>query len=179
MEKNFLKIKGGRPLKGEIEIKGYKNSMPKDMIAALLTNDDCILRNISHVRDIEIISDMIKDMGGECEYIEEDALKINAKNVHPLDLQFIEKYTGISRIPTLATGTMLARFGEAIMIIPGGCNIGARPINFHVEALKKMGAEIPIDLIYTAGIAAVEYVLHQNLKRIWITGYKDSGQQNQ
>ena len=144
MEKNIKKIKviGGQPLVGEIQIKGYKNSTPKDMVVAMLTQQKCILRNVPKIRDIEIITEMIIDLGGTINFIDENTLEIDCKNLHSMDLDTTEKLTGISRIPTLATGPLLARFGEAILILPGGCNIGARPIDFHVQAFQRMGAHL-------------------------------------
>ena len=136
-----MKIKGGRKLKGEITLRGAKNAVPKIMVAALLTDENCVMQNVSHVVDTRIMSEMFTEMNCKVSYSFTDgAMEICAKDLKPLSLEKVQNYSGLSRIPTLTAGPMLARFGKAFLPRPGGCAIGQRPIDFHIMALEKMGA---------------------------------------
>ncbi len=138
---SYLRLNGGQPLKGEVVVHGAKNSVSKQMVAALLSEETSVLEDVSLVEDVEIVSEMIRAFGGEVE-IEDRKVTIKAP-----ELKFPDEATMIalgkkSRIPPLACGPMLARIGRAIIPMPGGCNIGRRPINFHIDALRLLGATI-------------------------------------
>ncbi|MEI7603784.1 MAG: UDP-N-acetylglucosamine 1-carboxyvinyltransferase [bacterium] len=136
-----MTLRGGKPLNGEIIIRGAKNAISKEMVASLLTSEKCVLENVARVRDIEIMKDMISEMGATVNYNPEaGVVEIDPQNIHPLSMEAVKRFSGISRIPTLTAGPMLARFGETFLPRPGGCSIGQRPIDFHIMALEKMGA---------------------------------------
>lgn len=138
-----IKIKGGKPLKGEITIRGAKNSIPKNMVAALLTDEPCQLSNISNIEDVRIVSEMVEALGGEVKFSDnKESLKISTQNLHEIQKENVDKFIGKSRIPVLFCGPLLHRLGKAVIPQLGGCNIGPRPINFHLDALKKMGAQV-------------------------------------
>ncbi len=137
----FIRIKGGKPLRGEIDLHGAKNTVPKSMVAALLTAETCVLEDVSLVEDVYLIADMIRTMGGEVT-IDERRITINTAKLRlPTEKEML-KFGKKSRIPPLACGPMLARLHQAIIPMPGGCSIGSRPINFHLEALTNLGAAI-------------------------------------
>lgn len=135
-------LRGGRPLTGEVTLRGAKNSLPKIMVAALLTGDRCTLRNVAGVADVAIVSDLIRALGGEVSELEPGVLSICAANVRPMERSILKAFSGKSRIPILACGPMLARFHESPVPSLGGCRIGSRPVDFHIRALQDLGATL-------------------------------------
>jgi UDP-N-acetylglucosamine 1-carboxyvinyltransferase len=139
-------LRGGRPLTGEVAIRGAKNSLPKIMVAALLTGEPCTLRNVSGVSDVAIVSDLIRALGGEVTTPEPGVVRIDARNLRPMERGVLKEFSGRSRIPILACGPMLARFGESPVPSLGGCRIGSRPVDFHIRALQDLGATLHDEL---------------------------------
>ena len=135
-------LRGGRPLQGEVTLRGAKNSLPKIMVAALLTGEKCTLRNVAGIADVQIVSDMIRAMGGEVASPEPGVIVISTANLRPMERSVLKEFSGRSRIPILACGPMLARFGESPVPSLGGCRIGSRPVDFHIRALQDLGAEL-------------------------------------
>ncbi len=131
---------GGKPLEGEVTILGAKNSLPKLMVASLLTGEPCRLRNVSRIVDVAIVSDLIRALGGEVNSPEPGVLDICAANLKPMERSVLKEFSGKSRIPILTCGPLLSRFGEAPVPSLGGCRIGTRPVDFHIRALQEMGA---------------------------------------
>lgn len=143
--KDYIRLKGGKPLYGEIVLRGAKNLVPKAMVATLLTNEPCTLYDVPKIEDVSIIKDLLIRIGSEIEEVRPGILRITNKNIRALTHQDLEDITGRSRIPILMCGPMISRFGEAVLPKLGGCNIGPRPIDFHVKALSQMGAKITVD----------------------------------
>lgn len=137
-----LAIRGGKPLRGEVAIRGAKNALPKIMVATLLTEEPCTLRNVAAVADVEIISDLIRSLGGEVSSPEPGTLYIDNANLRPMQRSVLKEFSGKSRIPILTCGPLLARFGEAPIPSLGGCRIGPRPVDFHIRALQDLGGEL-------------------------------------
>ena len=142
MDNTHIKIQGGVPLNGQIEVFGEKNSVAKIMVASLLSDKPSILRNICHVVDTELMTNVIRAVGGEAEEIEERVIRIENKDIHNMDEKTLQEVVGKSRVPILLCGPLLARTGEAIIPAMGGDIIGNRPVDLHLTALKKMGAKI-------------------------------------
>jgi UDP-N-acetylglucosamine 1-carboxyvinyltransferase len=140
--RDILTIYGGKPLNGEVAVRGAKNSLPKCMVAALLTGERCVLRNVANIEDVEIVSGMISSLGGSVNEVTPGVLEILTANIRPVGKKELDVFAGKSRIPILFCGPLLARFGSAFIPKLGGCNIGPRPINFHLEALRKLGAKV-------------------------------------
>ncbi len=136
-----VEITGGQPLNGEITLRGAKNAVSKNMVAALLSSDPSTLQNISLVEDVEIMTGFIEAIGGTVKR-DNHSLTIESSSLKLPDVTQLLPFSKKSRIPPLACGPLLARLGEAIIPMPGGCNIGLRPINFHLQALKDLGATI-------------------------------------
>lgn len=140
-------IEGGRPLRGKVAIEGVKNAILPMMCAALMAEEGVtVLSNVPHLHDIKVLQKLIAELGGETGYNPEDrTLTIDARSVHngvaPYDL------VKQMRASFLLSGALLGRFGEFRISLPGGCAIGARPVNFHLDGFRKMGARV-IDRLF-------------------------------
>ena len=137
-----LRVRGGRSLQGEIHVRGAKNTLPKNMVAALLTDQECVLRNVAGIRDVEIVGRMVRSLGGHVEHTGSGEIRIRASHLMPLSRDEAAEFSGRSRIPVLLCGPLLNRVGELFIPDLGGCNIGPRPIDFHLEVLRELGAEV-------------------------------------
>ncbi|MBI4948143.1 UDP-N-acetylglucosamine 1-carboxyvinyltransferase [Candidatus Berkelbacteria bacterium] len=136
-----VRITGGKPLKGQVTLAGGKNTVSKIMVATLLSAEPSVIENVPDIEDVEIVSQMIEALGGTVTK-EDKKLTIQTPEITlPRDEDLLI-YGKRSRIPPLFCGPMLARTKKATIPMPGGCNIGNRPINFHIEALKALGAQI-------------------------------------
>ncbi|MBL1147696.1 MAG: UDP-N-acetylglucosamine 1-carboxyvinyltransferase [Pseudomonadota bacterium] len=136
-----LEIEGGYPLNGEITISGAKNAALPLMCAALLSADTLVLENVPELHDILSLIDLLENMGAKTTrtgtQLAIDAAPVNSTTA-PYDL--VRKM----RASVLVLGPLLARFGTAKVSLPGGCAIGTRPVDLHIEGLRKMGAEIEL-----------------------------------
>ena len=135
-----FRIRGGNPLKGRVSISGAKNSALPCMAAAILTPETVILHNLPYVRDIITMRRLLEDIGAHVLTPELRTHKISAANVELMAAPY--ELVKTMRASVLALGPLLARFGKARVSLPGGCAIGARPIDLHLAALTKMGAEV-------------------------------------
>ncbi len=135
-----FRIRGGNPLKGRVTISGAKNSALPCMAAAILTSETVTLHNLPYVRDIITMRRLLEDIGGQVLTPELRTHKISAANVELMAAPY--ELVKTMRASVLALGPLLARFGKARVSLPGGCAIGARPIDLHLAALTKMGAEV-------------------------------------
>src|ERR1700737_2017758 len=135
-------IKGGKPLDGTVAISGAKNSALPAMAAALLTKEPVTLHNIPKVRDLITMSKLLAFMGASVSITQIPAsdYTISAPTLNNAEAPYELVKTMRTSIPTL--GPIMARLGVARVSLPGGCAIGARPIDLHLAALEKMGAEI-------------------------------------
>jgi len=137
---DLIKLRGGRPLVGEIVLRGGKNVVPKLMVAALLTDEPVIIRDVPKIEDVAIMSTIFTRLGVEVEEIRPGTLQIIAKNLREMKANDLEGISGRSRIPILMCGPLLHRFKRTAVPKSGGCNIGPRPVDFHVKALRELGA---------------------------------------
>ncbi|MSU25835.1 MAG: UDP-N-acetylglucosamine 1-carboxyvinyltransferase [Candidatus Levybacteria bacterium] len=132
-------VHGGKKLKGEISVSGAKNVALKVLVASCLTADTVIIHNIPHISEVSIIINIIKSLGGIVD-IDGHTVSITVASVNNFEVP-LDK-AAKSRSSSLFIAALLTRFGEAIVPNPGGCRIGARPIDRTVEGLKILGAEI-------------------------------------
>ncbi|MCD6429571.1 UDP-N-acetylglucosamine 1-carboxyvinyltransferase [bacterium] len=146
MSKEQFIIEGGKPLKGEIEVRGAKNATFPLLAAALLTQKECTLENIPLIEDVFRMIEILKSMGAEIDWIGERSLKIKAQNINPskIDESIVTKLRG----SVLLFGPLLARFKKVKLPQPGGCIIGARPIFTHLDAFAQLGVRITRDNSY-------------------------------
>src|SRR5215813_1720869 len=138
-----FRILGGRPLSGRVQISGAKNSALPCMAAALLTADTLTLHNLPYVRDIITMRRLLEDLGSHVLMPELRTLKIKADNIEFFEAPYDLVKT--MRASVLALGPLLARFGEARVSLPGGCAIGQRPIDLHLSAFEKLGANVSLE----------------------------------
>jgi UDP-N-acetylglucosamine 1-carboxyvinyltransferase len=137
---SFL-IKGGTPLRGEVTISGAKNAVLPIMAATLLTGETCVIRRVPDLSDVRFMGEILVSLGAEVKF-EAGALTIRAAKVKGVgDYDLIRKMRGSVCI----LGPLLARRGQAVVSLPGGCVIGARPIDLHLKGLEALGTKIRID----------------------------------
>ncbi|MEX0913526.1 MAG: UDP-N-acetylglucosamine 1-carboxyvinyltransferase [Demequina sp.] len=138
-----IRVHGGKPLDGQITVRGAKNFVSKAMVAALLGSGPSTLRNVPNLRDVQVVSGLLDLHGAAVDYdIDGGTLTIDSTNVKSADAVAIASHAGSSRIPILLCGPLLHRLGEAVIPDLGGCRIGDRPIDFHLEILQKFGAQV-------------------------------------
>ncbi|MFA7169742.1 MAG: UDP-N-acetylglucosamine 1-carboxyvinyltransferase [Candidatus Paceibacterota bacterium] len=137
-------INGGKPLNGEIEVRGSKNATTPILSACLLTKEECIIDNVPRITDVMKMIEILQSMGVEIERISERTVRVKAgDNVDPEKMDFTK--IGHMRSSILLLGSLLARFKKFKIKQPGGCIIGARPIGTHFDALEALGATITQD----------------------------------
>jgi UDP-N-acetylglucosamine 1-carboxyvinyltransferase len=135
-----FRIRGGNPVKGRVSISGAKNSALPCMAAAILTPETVTLHNIPYVRDIITQRRLLEDIGAHVLTPELRTHKICAANIEIMSAPY--ELVKTMRASVLALGPLLARFGKARVSLPGGCAIGARPIDLHLAGFTKLGAEV-------------------------------------
>src|SRR4051794_10849148 len=138
-----LLIRGGRPLSGEVRISGAKNAALPELCAALLSAEPVILQNVPRLQDVATMLKLIRNMGATADYGNDGTVKLDSGELHFPEAPY--EMVKTMRASVLALGPLLARFGEATVSLPGGCAIGARPVDQHIKGLQKMGAEIVIE----------------------------------
>ena len=134
-----IHIKGGKELEGTINISGAKNSCVALLPAAILSSDKVTIDNIPEISDVYYLEKIINELGGVITK-EENSFKIDCQNIENVAIS--EEYSGKLRASYYFMGALLGRFHHVEMYFPGGCNIGLRPINLHLEGFKKLGAKV-------------------------------------
>ncbi len=147
MDSEKFIITGGRRLEGSVEIAGAKNSALSIMAATLLTKEVCILRNVPHLTDVDTMAEVIRTLGVKVEWRgDNNTLYIDSDNFSnyeaPYDL--VKKM----RASFLVMGPLLARLKKAKISLPGGCSIGARPVDFHIKGFEALGAKVEVEKGY-------------------------------
>lgn len=165
MEK--LKVTGGCRLNGEVKASGAKNAALPILAASLLTADDLVLSNVPHLSDIRTMGKLLSGLGMMVER-EGETVTLNAKALTTLTAPYELVKTMRASIVTL--GPMLARFGEARVSLPGGCAIGARPVDQHIKGLQALGAEVVIDHGYVVAKAKRLKGAHIVTDMVTVTG---------
>ena len=138
-----LIITGGTPLEGEIRISGAKNAALPILAATLLADGPVKVGNIPHLQDITTTMELLGRMGVELVVDERMNIEVDCSTIRELFAPY--ELVKSMRASILVLGPMLARFGEAVVSLPGGCAIGSRPVNLHIEGLVKMGADIHVE----------------------------------
>jgi UDP-N-acetylglucosamine 1-carboxyvinyltransferase len=134
-----ITVRGGVPVEGSISIRGSKNALPKAMVAALLTAETCRLTNIAEITDIDVVEELIRIAGGTVAR-DAESISITAHSFTALGEADVMRLHALSRIPVLTTAVSLHRTGHAVVAAPGGCSIGPRPVDFHLNVLRAFGA---------------------------------------
>jgi UDP-N-acetylglucosamine 1-carboxyvinyltransferase len=143
MNKDKFIIQGGKKLKGEVEVHGAKNATFPILAASILTDEDVIIENIPLVEDVLRMIEILEDMGAKIEWKGKRAIKINNKDIdiNKIDKKKVLRFRG----SILLLGALLARFKEVTLPYPGGCIIGARPIDTHLNAFRDLDVKIVED----------------------------------
>ena len=167
-------IRGGSPLLGTVRISGAKNAALPAMAAALLTEEPVILENIPQVRDIETERRLLVAMGAEVELgygRAQHRTTINCRSLNTPEASY--ELVKTMRASTLVLGPLVAKFGHARVSLPGGCAIGARPIDLHLKGLEKLGAKITQEHGYVEARADRLKGGHIVFDKITVTGTED------
>jgi UDP-N-acetylglucosamine 1-carboxyvinyltransferase len=140
---DLIRVTGGTPLTGEVTVRGAKNLVPKAMVAALLGSGPSLLRNVPEISDVRIVTGLLEAHGVSVSRGEQPGdLVLDPSSVDRADHAEIAAHAGASRIPILLCGPLLHRIGHAFIPDLGGCRIGDRPIDFHLDALRAFGAVV-------------------------------------
>ncbi|MCK5914047.1 MAG: UDP-N-acetylglucosamine 1-carboxyvinyltransferase [Desulfuromusa sp.] len=140
MEK--IVIKGGVSLNGEVQVSGAKNSALPLLFATLLADGENEISNVPNLRDVNTAVKLLRELGAGVDS-QDNSYRINTKNIQSIEAPY--ELVKTMRASVLVLGPLLARFGQARVSLPGGCAIGARPINLHLKGLEALGAKIQLD----------------------------------
>ncbi|KUG02675.1 udp-n-acetylglucosamine 1-carboxyvinyltransferase [hydrocarbon metagenome] len=142
--KDTLLIKGGNPLNGKVRVSGAKNAGLVIMAASIMAEGETILDNLPRIRDVEVMIQILNEIGAQTKWNEDNSLSII---VDPAEIKTRTSYdlTKRLRASNLFLGAMLGCCGEAIISMPGGCDIGSRPMDLHIKGLQAMGARTQIE----------------------------------
>jgi UDP-N-acetylglucosamine 1-carboxyvinyltransferase len=142
--RDVLTVHGGSPLRGTITVRGAKNFVSKAMVAALLGEQPSRLTNVPSIRDVTVVTGLLELHGVQVDDADSHSgvLDLDPSNVEMAHMADIDAHAGSSRIPILFCGPLLHRLGEAFIPDLGGCRIGDRPINYHLDVLRSFGAVV-------------------------------------
>ena len=145
-----FKIEGGRALNGEVTISGAKNAALPILLCTMLTDEKIVLKNVPDLRDVNTSFKLLEILGKKCTKIEDGVFAVEGavtSNVAPYDL------VKTMRASIMALGPLTAFLGESSVSLPGGCAIGARPVDLHIKGLQSMGAQIELNEGYIHAVA--------------------------
>jgi len=163
-----LLIKGGTPLDGTITVSGAKNAALPILAGTLLSPDRVIVRNVPQLKDVATMITLLQSMGVQVTFDDKLNVESDASNVD--DRRAAYELVKTMRASILVLGPLVARFGEAEVSLPGGCAIGARPVNLHVQGLEAMGAEISVENGYIHARAERLHGAHIVFDTVTVTG---------
>lgn len=136
------KVRGGKKLKGEVQIQGSKNGCLPLISASLLTDEPVFIKNVPKILDILTLLEAIKSIGSKVKFVEDDTILIDNSNIkYNINSEEAKKIRGSITL----VGALLARFGKVVAPLPGGCHIGTRPINLHLKGFTALGAEVQVE----------------------------------
>ena len=136
-------IKGGNPLVGEVEIGGAKNAALAILAAAIMSDETVMIDNLPDVNDINVLLDAIAGIGAMVHRVDRHTVKINGKSVTSVDIEY--DYIKKIRASYYLLGALLGKYKHAEVALPGGCNIGSRPIDQHLKGFRALGADVDIE----------------------------------
>jgi UDP-N-acetylglucosamine 1-carboxyvinyltransferase len=161
-------IDGGQPLKGDIEASGAKNAALPILAASLLTAEPLELTNVPQLADIATMHALLAQMGVTADADDDGRVSVNAGAVHTCFAPY--ELVKTMRASILVLGPLLARFGEADVSLPGGCAIGTRPVDLHLDGIKAMGAKVSVEEGYIRARAERLTGAHIVLEKVTVTG---------
>ena len=143
---HYLRINGGKKLSGSVKISGAKNAALPLIALSILSKNEVVIKNLPAVSDIHTLIQLLSNLGAKCELLDANTAKIDPREIN--STKAIYDIVRKMRASILVLGPLLARFRHCEVSLPGGCAIGARPIDLHLSALEKMGAEVKIEQGY-------------------------------
>ena len=135
-------MKGGNPLVGEVTISGAKNAALGILAASIMTDEEVLIENLPDVRDINVLLEAIEEIGARVERIDRHTARINAKHIKEVSVD--DEYIRKIRASYYFIGALLGKYKSAEVPLPGGCNIGSRPIDQHIKGFRALGAEVEV-----------------------------------
>ncbi|MDS1030545.1 UDP-N-acetylglucosamine 1-carboxyvinyltransferase [Bacillota bacterium LX-D] len=152
MEK--ILIKGGKKLQGKVQISGAKNAALAVISAAVLAHGETVLENVPRIADVEVLLEILHKLGAKVAWLEENTLSITV----PDEIGYITPYNLVRKLraSNLLLGALLARRGQAEVSMPGGCNIGIRPMDLHLKGFQAMGAKVEVENGYIKTSGALQ-----------------------
>ena len=141
-------IKGGHPLVGEVEIGGAKNAALAILAAAIMTDETVLVDNLPDVNDINVLLDAISGIGANVHRVDRHTVKINGKGINDVNIEY--DYIKKIRASYYLLGALLGKYKRAEVALPGGCNIGSRPIDQHIKGFRALGADVDIEIMAEA-----------------------------
>jgi UDP-N-acetylglucosamine 1-carboxyvinyltransferase len=135
-------MKGGNPLVGDVLISGAKNAALGILAAAIMADEDVIIENLPDVRDVNVMLEAIQEIGARVNRIDRHTVKINAATIHEISVD--DDYIRKIRASYYFIGALLGKYKSAEVPLPGGCNIGSRPIDLHIKGFRALGAKVDI-----------------------------------
>ena len=136
-------IKGGHPLVGEVEIGGAKNAALAILAAGIMTDETVHIENLPDVNDINVLLDAIQGIGASVHRVNRHTVTINGRGVSDFNIEY--DYIKKIRASYYLLGALLGKYKRAEVALPGGCNIGSRPIDQHLKGFRALGAEVEIE----------------------------------
>ena len=136
-------VKGGVPLRGEVSIGGAKNAALGILAAAIMTDETVTIEHVPNVRDTRVLLQAIEGIGAKVKYIYNNTVQINGGSISDLNVEY--EYIRKIRASYFLLGALLGKYKESNVALPGGCNIGSRPIDQHLKGFKALGAKVNID----------------------------------
>ncbi|WP_026835369.1 UDP-N-acetylglucosamine 1-carboxyvinyltransferase [Eubacterium xylanophilum] len=135
-------IKGGQPLRGEVQIGGAKNAALGIIVAAIMADEPVVIDNLPQVDDVKVLLDALDGIGAKVEHLDENTVRIDGSTVSDVivDDEYIRKIRGSYYL----VGALLGKYKKAVVALPGGCQIGSRPIDQHIKGFEQLGAKVTI-----------------------------------
>lgn len=135
-----IEVIGGVPLAGEVRISGAKNAVLPILVASLLGDQPSVISNVPHLQDVTTTMELLGRMGAELAVDEKLRIKIDPRGLHQYEAPY--ELVKTMRASILVLGPLVARYGRAVVSLPGGCAIGSRPVDLHLRGLRQLGAEV-------------------------------------
>src|SRR5512133_2087847 len=133
MLKEWYEIKGGQRLEGTVTISGAKNAAVAIIPAAVLAGEACVLENLPHIQDVQSLKEILEELGVTVDYTEGDCMRIDSRTL--TNTKALSEAVSSMRASYYLLGALLGRFHEVELALPGGCVIGARPIDQHIKGM--------------------------------------------
>lgn len=142
--KNRLyRLEGGARLEGHVRVSGAKNAMTKEIVASIMSGGVCTFSNVPRIGDVDATIEIVQSIGARCTWTGPNTLEVDSTHLSTCTVPIA--FSGVNRIPILLMGPLLHRMGEARVPVLGGCNIGKRPVDFHVDGLTALGANVELE----------------------------------